>query len=86
MDGTGWGGRGGVIEGCDEEGGYRWKCVGGLEARDGWNGVGRDVGKGTCMPGATPGIYGGKRAVDGEIVTPMCLSTWTYIHIHGLVY
>ena len=37
-------GSGGVSEGCDEEGGAGWKCGGGWEERDGWNGVGRDVG------------------------------------------
>ena len=37
--GSGWVGWGGVIKGCDEEGGARWKCGGGWEARDGWNRV-----------------------------------------------
>ena len=67
-------------------GGAGWKCGGGWEARDGWNGVGMDAGKGACMPRATPGIYGGKKAFDREIVTPTCLCTWTCIHIHSLVY
>ena len=53
---------------------------------DEWNGVGMDVGKGTCMPWDTPGKYGGKKTVDGEIVTSACLCTRTCIHIHGLVY
>ena len=82
----GWVGRGGVSEGCDEERGAEWKCGGGWEARDGWNRVGMDVGKGTCMPGDTHGIYGGKKVVDGEIVTPTFLCARTCIHIHGLVY
>ena len=47
---------------------------------------GRDAGKGTCMPRATPDIYGGKKAVDGEIVTPTCLCGGTCIYIHGIVY
>ena len=54
--------------------------------RDGWNGMGRDARKGTCIPGATPGIYVGKKEFDGEIVTPTRLCARTYIHIHGLVY
>ena len=66
--------------------GARWKCGGGWEAKDGWNRVGRDAGKGTCMPRATLGINGGKKEVSGEIVTPTCLCTWTCIHIHGLIY
>ena len=48
--------------------------------------MGRDVGKGTCMPGATPDIYGGKKEVGGDIVTPTCLCGGTCIHIHGIVY
>ena len=80
------GGAGGVSEGYGEEGRVGWKCGGGWEERDGWNGVGRDARKGTYMPGDTPSIYGGKKAVDGEIVTPTCLCTQTCIHIHGLVY
>ena len=60
-EGGGWVGRGGLREGCDEEGGTGWKCRGGWEVRDGWNRVGRDARKGTCMPGDTLGIYGGKR-------------------------
>ena len=67
-------------------GGAGWKCGGGWEARDGWNGVGRDVGKGKCIPGDKPGIYGGKKVVGGEIVTPTCLCSGTCIHIHGIVY
>ena len=59
--GGGWVGHGGVSKGYDEERGAIWKCGGGWEERDGWNGVGRDAGKGTCMPRATPGIYGGKK-------------------------
>ena len=87
LQGRGWmAGAGGVTEGCDEEGRVGWKCGGGWEAMDGCNGVGRDTGKGTCIPGATPGIYGGKKEVDGEIVTLTCLCTRTCIHIHGLVY
>ena len=35
-------------------------------------------------PRVAPGIYGGKKAVDGEIVTPTFLCTRTCIHIHGL--
>ena len=54
-------GAGGVSEGYDEEGRAGWKYGGGWEARDGWNGMGRDAGKGTCMPRATPSIYGGKK-------------------------
>ena len=79
-------GQGGLSKGCDEEGGAGWKCGGGWEARDGWNRVERDGGKGRSMPRDTPGIYGGKKEVDGEIVTPTCLCTQTYIHIHGLLY
>ena len=75
-----------MSEGCDKEGGDGWKCGGGWEARDVWNMVGKDAGKGTCMPGATPGIYGGNKEVHGEIVTPMCLCGGTCIHIHGIVY
>ena len=48
--------------------------------------VGRNGGKGTCMLRDTPGIYDGKKVVNGEIVTPMCLCAQTCIHIHGLVY
>ena len=67
-------------------GGAGWKCGGGWEARDGWNEVGMDIWKGTCMTGATPRIYGGKKALNGEIVTPTCLCAQTYLHIHGLIY
>ena len=84
--GGGWVGRGGVSEGSDEEGGVGWKCGGGWEARDGWNGVGRDAGKETYMPRATPDIYGGKKEDGGEIVTSTCLCGGTCIHIHGIVY
>ena len=84
--GDGWVGQGGVNEGCDEEGGDGWKCGGGWEERDGWNRVGRDAWKGTCMPRATPGVDGGKKEVSREIVTLTCLCTQTCIHIHGLVY
>ena len=38
------------------------------------------------MPGATPGIYGGTKAVGGDIVTPNCLCAKTCMHIHNLVY
>ena len=72
-------------KGCDEEGGDVWKCGGGWEERGGWNEVGRDARKGTCMPGATPSIYGGKKAVNGEIVKLTCLCTRNCIYIHGLI-
>ena len=48
--------------------------------------MGINVGKGTCMIGATPSIYGGKKEVGGEIVTPTCLCDGTYIHIHVFMY
>ena len=78
LQGRGWMGGAG--------GGDGWKFGGGWEAGDGWNRVGRDAWKGTCIPGATPSIYGGKNVVNGEIVTPTCLCTQTCIHIHGLIY
>ena len=86
LEGGGW--KHGKLQGRGWRGweGAGWKCGGGWEARDGWNEVGRDVGKGKFMPGATPRIYGGKKIVDGEIVTLTCLCTQTCIHIHGLIY
>ena len=68
------------------DGGAGWKCGGEWEERDGWNRVGRDAGKGTCIPGTTPGIYGGKKEFSVEIVTPTFLCGGTCIHIHGIVY
>ena len=77
MQGRGW------MGGAEGAG---WKCGGGWEARDGCNGVGRDARKGTCIPGATLGIYGGKKIVSGEIVTPTCLCGGNYIYIHVIMY
>ena len=82
-------GRGGVSEACDKEVGAGWKCGGGWEARDGWNWVGRDAGKGTCMPGATPGIYGGKKGIrwrnsdnDVPIYSDLHTYSWPRILVH----